>query len=159
MSKVNGIANTCAGVIGGGLAYLAHNIEQQQIQQAALSLIPALTLLTAHGFRLVGNMASLSFFSRLLHSKAVTALDELRLALDDPHLTDKAKQDLRDQYAEVYKIKLDSQKEDVDAVNKAKLKARSTLSENIQKDYQDNPELKKTLAEEQQASSQDNNKN
>jgi hypothetical protein len=141
MSKVNGIANTCAGIIGGGVAYFAQDIDQEQIQQAALSLIPPLTLLLAYISKIAGNMAALSVFDKLLSSSAIDRLDEIRKALKDEHLSDEAKENLRKDYEDAYLIKLNSKKHDLNALSKASQSARTTLSKNLKKGYQDNPDL------------------
>jgi hypothetical protein len=144
MSKVNGIANTCAGIVGGGVVYFAQDINQEQIQQAVLSLIPPLTLLLAYLFKIAGNMAALSVFDKLLNSSAIDALDDISEALKDEHLSVEAKESLKIDYEETYLIKLSSKKHNLNTLNKASQRARTTLSKNLQKGYQDNPDLKNT---------------
>ena len=148
MSKVSKISNTCAGIIGGVIAYFAQDIQNEQIKAGLLSLIPPSTLFLAYLFKILGNMAALGTFNRLLNSKAESQLDELRTALSDKHLSDDMKKKLLADYEETYSIKLDVKKKDLRELNKASEGARNELATNVQKGYQDNPELQQQLAAE-----------
>jgi hypothetical protein len=145
MSKISKISNTCAGLLGASVAYYAQDMGDEQLRTALLSLIPPFTLFVAYIIKLLGNAATLSTFNFLLVNKSGTRLEELKEALADENLSDEVKKGLQSQYDETYLTKLNVNKQGIETLTKVAESARQIFVENIEKGYQDNPELQKDL--------------
>ncbi|MFK3858308.1 hypothetical protein [Pseudoalteromonas rhizosphaerae] len=143
--KVAAISNTSASLIGGGLLFLAGELQSEQLKLAATTIIPALTLFIAYIFKLSGSYGSLSIFKLLFKRKAISRLNTLEKAINDSNISEEKRECYRNDYAQTYDYLMEIDNEDMKALKTMTDEARSNLTSDINSGYQNNTELTDNL--------------
>ncbi|TVU86086.1 hypothetical protein FQP85_03145 [Pseudoalteromonas neustonica] len=143
--KVAAISNTCASVIGGGLLFLAGELESEQLKLAATTTIPAFTLFLAYAFKLAGSFGSLSIFKFFFKRKAMSRIESLKKAINDPNISEEKRKCYQDNYAQTLDYLMEIDNEDMKALKTMTDEARSKFTSDINSGYKNNTEVTESL--------------